>query len=93
LLAHASRLRGGLREHGYDVPDGQTQILPVLIGENDRTMRLSAELFDRGVFVQGIRPPTVPAGSARLRLTPMATHRTDQIDRAIEAFASIAHQR
>ena len=93
LLAHASRLRGGLREHGYDVPAGQTQILPVLIGENDRTMRLSAELFDRGVFVQGIRPPTVPAGTARLRLTPMATHRTDQIDRAIEAFASMAHQR
>ncbi len=90
LLAHAARLRRGLRTHGFEVPDGESQILPVLIGENDRTMRLSAELLARGVFVQGIRPPTVPEGTARLRLTPMATHRIEQIDLAIEAFASLA---
>ena len=90
LLAHAGRLRAGLRDLGFEVPDGESQILPVLIGDNERTMRISAKLLDRGVFVQGIRPPTVPEGTARLRLTPMATHRTEQIDRAIEAFASVA---
>lgn len=90
LLGHAARLRRGLRAHGFEVPDGESQILPVLIGENDRTMQLSAGLLARGVFVQGIRPPTVPEGTARLRLTPMATHRVEQIDRAIEAFASLA---
>jgi 8-amino-7-oxononanoate synthase len=90
LLSHAARLRSGLREQGFEVPDGESQILPVLIGENDRTMRLSAELLERGVFVQGIRPPTVPKGTARLRLTPMATHRTEHIDRAIKAFALLA---
>ncbi|MBT8468126.1 MAG: 8-amino-7-oxononanoate synthase [Deltaproteobacteria bacterium] len=89
LLSHASALRAGLQERGFDVPDGESQILPVLIGENDRTMRLSAELLDRGVFVQGIRPPTVAQGTARLRLTPMATHRPEQIARAIDAFASL----
>jgi 7-keto-8-aminopelargonate synthetase-like enzyme len=52
-------------------------------------MQLSAKLLDRGVFVQGIRPPTVPDGTARLRLTPMATHRPEHIDRAIDAFASL----
>ncbi|MBT8450622.1 MAG: 8-amino-7-oxononanoate synthase [Deltaproteobacteria bacterium] len=89
LLAHAGALRAGLRELGFDVPDGESQILPVLIGENERTMRLSAELLDLGVFVQGIRPPTVAPGTARLRLTPMATHKPEQIAMAIEAFASL----
>ncbi len=89
LLSHAGALRAGLRKLGFDVPDGESQILPVLIGENDRTMRLSAELLERGVFVQGIRPPTVAQGTARLRLTPMATHRPEQIARAIDAFASL----
>jgi len=93
LLAHARRLRTGLRDLGFEVPDGESQILPVLIGDNQRTMGISAKLLDRGVFVQGIRPPTVPEGTARLRLTPMATHRTEQIDRAIEAFESVARER
>lgn len=90
LLGHASRLRLRLRELGFEVPVGASQILPVLIGDNRRTMQLSAKLLERGVFVQGIRPPTVAEGTARLRLTPMATHQAEQIERAIEAFASLA---
>jgi len=89
LLGHARKLRADLRRLGFNVPAGESQILPVLIGDNDRTMQLSARLLARGVFVQGIRPPTVPERTARLRITPMATHRPDQIDRAIAAFASV----
>ena len=89
LLANAHQLRSELRILGFEVPDGESQILPVLIGDNDRTMRLSAKLLARGVFVQGIRPPTVAEGTARLRLTPMATHRPEHIQRAIDAFASV----
>jgi glycine C-acetyltransferase/8-amino-7-oxononanoate synthase len=89
LLAHANELRSELRALGFDVPHGVGQILPVLIGENRRTMELSAMLLERGVFVQGIRPPTVPDGTARLRMTPMATHRPEHIQRAIGAFASL----
>ena len=91
LLAHADRLRSELRKQGFDVPTDDCHILPVLIGDNDRTMQLSAKLLDRGIFVQGIRPPTVPEGTARLRVTPMATHRPEHIERAIGAFASLAH--
>jgi 8-amino-7-oxononanoate synthase len=91
LLAHADTLRSELRALGFDVPDGNSQILPVFTGDNDRTMQLSAKLLARGVFVQGIRPPTVPEGTARLRLTPMATHRPEHIERAIDAFASLVH--
>ena len=91
LLENASELRSQLRALGFDIPSENSQILPVLIGENHRTMQLSAELLDKGVFVQGIRPPTVPEGTARLRLTPMATHRPEHIERAIDAFASLVH--
>lgn len=89
LLRNAEQLRSGLGLLGFEVPAGNSQILPILIGENDRTMRLSAELLARGVFVQGIRPPTVREGTARLRLTPMATHRPEHIQRALDAFASV----
>jgi glycine C-acetyltransferase len=93
LLAHASHLRKRLRALNLNVPHAESQIIPILIGENDRTMRLSRELLERGVFVQGIRPPTVPEGSARLRLTPMATHRADQIERAVDAFSAAVRGR
>jgi glycine C-acetyltransferase/8-amino-7-oxononanoate synthase len=89
LLSNAEQLRSELGLLGFEVPAGNSQILPILIGENDRTMQLSAELLARGVFVQGIRPPTVREGTARLRLTPMATHRPEHIQRAIDAFASL----
>jgi len=89
LLENADGLRARLHALGFEVPDESTHILPVLIGDNERTMQLSAKLLERGVFVQGIRPPTVPQGTARLRLTPMATHRPEHIERAIDAFASL----
>lgn len=93
LLRHSSRLRTGLANLGYEVPAGTSQILPVMIGANDRTMRLSAGLLEKGVFVQGIRPPTVPPNTARLRLTPMATHLPEHIESAIDAFANMTPNR
>lgn len=90
LREHGNRLRRALRELGLQVPDGEGPILPVPLGDNDRAMRWSRALFEEGVFVQGIRPPTVPAGTARLRLTPMATHRDEHIDAALAAFTRVA---
>jgi 8-amino-7-oxononanoate synthase len=88
VLAHAARLRAGLGALGYRTLPGVTPIVPVLIGPPGATMALSAALLDRGVFVHGIRPPTVPADSSRLRVTPIATHTDAQIDRALGAFAA-----
>ena len=56
-----------------------TAIVPVLVGGDEETMAVSRSLFDRGVFVHGIRPPTVPEGTGRLRLTLMATHTREMI--------------
>ncbi len=89
LGRNAERLRAGLTAQGLRV-DGDTHILPVRLGDNARAMRFAAALFERGVLAQAIRPPTVPPGTARLRVTPMATHTDEHIDRALAAFASAA---
>ncbi|HYD47796.1 MAG TPA: aminotransferase class I/II-fold pyridoxal phosphate-dependent enzyme, partial [Terriglobales bacterium] len=83
---------------GFDLParlcrageDQPTHIIPVMVGDAERTMAWSEALLDRGAFVQGIRPPTVPEGTSRLRATPMATHSAADIDQALAAFGSLA---
>jgi len=89
LLRNADRLRSGLMDLGLHV-EGDTHIIPVLLGDNTLAMRFAAALLERGVLAQAIRPPTVPPGTARLRVTPMATHTDAQIDRALAAFAGAA---
>jgi 8-amino-7-oxononanoate synthase len=90
LAAHAIRIRDGLEAIGYRVTAGASAIIPVHVGDAEATMRLSSRLFAAGVFVHGIRPPTVPPGSSRLRVTPIATHSDDQISAALDAFAVVA---
>jgi 8-amino-7-oxononanoate synthase len=87
VLDHARELRTGLRALGYRAGEGETPIIPIHIGSPEATMALSNALLDRGVFVHGIRPPTVPPGTSRLRVTPMATHTSAQIRAALDAFA------
>jgi 8-amino-7-oxononanoate synthase len=89
LRSHARRLRAGLSELGYQVLPGESAIIPVLVGEPEPTMRLSHALLERGIFAHGIRPPTVPAGTGRLRVVPMATHTTEDIEEALAAFAAV----
>ncbi len=89
LLAHAQRLRAGLSELGYRVLPGESPIIPVLIGDPEPTMATSRALLELGVFAHGIRPPTVPAGSGRLRVVPMASHTVDDIEQALAAFATV----
>jgi 8-amino-7-oxononanoate synthase len=59
-----------------------TAIMPIPVGKDQDTMAVSRRLYDRGLFIQGIRPPTVPEGKGRLRLTLMATHTSPMIKRA-----------
>jgi 7-keto-8-aminopelargonate synthetase-like enzyme len=89
LQEHATRLRAGLKELGYEVPAGNAQIIPCVVGEARRAVALSNALLERGVFVHGIRPPTVADGSARLRITPSAAHSSEQIAAALHAFAAV----
>jgi 7-keto-8-aminopelargonate synthetase-like enzyme len=89
LQANAARLRDGLAARGIPTAPSSTHIVPVVIGKSEATMRACDALLARGFFAQGIRHPTVPEGTARLRLTPMATHRSDEIDALAAAVAEV----
>ena len=80
-------LRGCLSSHGISTAPSTTQIIPVVIGDNSRTMAVCERLLARGFYAQGIRHPSVPVGTARLRLTPMATHRAREIEALADAIA------
>jgi 8-amino-7-oxononanoate synthase len=82
LRANAAALREGLLAEGLPAAGSKTQIVPLRVGEATLTMELCERLLARGVFAQGIRPPTVPAGSCRLRFSVMATHEEADLRRA-----------
>lgn len=81
------RFRRGAAEIGLTLMDSPTPIQPILIGDSERALRLSALLKARGILVGAIRPPTVPAGSARLRVTFSAAHSEAQLERLLETLA------
>ncbi len=82
-----TRFRQGAAEIGLSLMDSATPIQPIMIGDSERAMRLSALLRERGLLVTAIRPPTVPAGSARLRVTLSAAHSETQLQRLLQALA------
>ncbi|MDE2887128.1 MAG: 8-amino-7-oxononanoate synthase [Gemmatimonadota bacterium] len=89
LLRNVRTVQNALNELGFDIMDTQSQIVPVLIGNTERTMAISDHLFEEGIYLSGIRPPTVPDGESRLRLTLMADHSEDDINRLIQAMEDV----
>ncbi|TRO79455.1 8-amino-7-oxononanoate synthase [Trichloromonas acetexigens] len=79
----------GLRRGGLDLGESVTQIVPIVTGEPQPTMEAARRLLDRGIFLQGIRPPTVPVGQCRLRATLMADHRPEEVAAAAEMIVRI----
>jgi 8-amino-7-oxononanoate synthase len=92
LQANAGLLRGALAEEGLDVGRSTSQVVPVEIGEAEPTMRLCEEALRRGVFAQGVRPPTVPEGACRLRFTVMASHSPEELRRAARDVGAAARE-
>lgn len=80
------RFRQGAGQLGLGLVDSQTPIQPILIGGNDDALRASQRLLEAGFLVAAIRPPTVPAGTARLRITLSAIHEESQVDGLLEAL-------
>jgi 8-amino-7-oxononanoate synthase len=92
LRARVEQFGHGLRQLGLLMrdPDAEpTPIFPILVGDERRAMEASEALLTRGIFAQGIRPPTVPAGTSRLRFTLMATHKPADLDRALDALGDL----
>jgi len=87
LAALIQQFRSGAEQIGLQLMDSFTPIQPILIGESARALRLSQMLRERGLLVTAIRPPTVPAGSARLRVTLSAAHSAAQVQLLLDALA------
>ncbi len=86
LLTAASALRERLRADGWDIGASESQIIPIIIGDADRTINLAARLKERGFFVPGIRPPSVPEGESLLRISLCAHHTPAMMDRLLDAL-------
>ncbi|AZV42599.1 8-amino-7-oxononanoate synthase [Peribacillus asahii] len=92
LLENAEFLRNGLKKSGFTLVDGSTPILAVLIGSAQDAVRFSKRLEEEGIFAPAIRPPTVPKGMSRIRLTIMATHQQEQLEYALHTFVKIGKE-
>jgi 8-amino-7-oxononanoate synthase len=79
--------REGAGTLGLPLLESHTPIQPVLIGDNELAVRVSGRMRQDGFLVSAIRPPTVPIGTARLRVTLTAAHCEDQVDRLLDALA------
>ena len=92
LLKNAQYLRLQLAQCGFEVRGGETAIISLIIGGSHEAMQLSEKLMEEGIFIPAIRPPTVPKGSSRLRITVMATHTIEQLNTVISKMKKIGQE-
>ncbi len=90
LQQNIRHFRRGAASLPWQLMDSESAIQPLLVGENSEAVALSAQLAEAGCWVSAIRPPTVPPGTARLRITLTAAHRPEDIDRLLEALHDAA---
>ncbi len=92
LLQRAAHFREALQGLGFDTLQSETQIVPVVVGENQATLNMARDLAYEGILVAGIRPPTVPAGMARLRFSVTLSHSDADCDRTVDALARVGRK-
>jgi 7-keto-8-aminopelargonate synthetase-like enzyme len=92
LWDNTHRMASGLKAMGYDLGNSTTPILPVLVGEDLKCFQMCRALQDEGVFVNPVITPAVETGRALLRVSLMATHSFEQIDRALSQFEKVGRQ-
>jgi 8-amino-7-oxononanoate synthase len=90
LRSNARTLRRALAAEGFPVAESEMHIIPLVVGDERDAMDLCQRAIERGVFAQAIRPPTVPDGTSRLRLTAMASHTPAELVKAAKVFGSAA---
>lgn len=69
-----------IKKRGFSILESETPIIPLLVGDEDRAMEFSKMLFEEGIFIPAIRPPSVPKDTSRLRITLMATHTKEDLN-------------
>ncbi|HVJ88632.1 MAG TPA: glycine C-acetyltransferase [Labilithrix sp.] len=89
LMANAARFREGMKKTGFTMKEGETPIVPVMLGDARLAADLAKGLLDEGIYVIGFSFPVVPRGEARIRVQLSAQHTEAQIDQAVAAFAKV----
>ena len=89
LLELANRLRGQLSELGFETGNSESQVIPILVGESDLAVKMSEQLRAKGIYIPAIRPPSVPSGNARLRVSLSSDHTDAQIDSLVSALKQL----
>jgi 8-amino-7-oxononanoate synthase len=84
-----AKFRGGAQSLGFALAASTTPIQPLILGDAEKALEASRRLREHGILIPAIRPPTVPEGSARLRITFSAAHTATQVDRLLEALATV----
>jgi len=85
-----AQLRDGLAKSGWRLLPSPTAIQPLIVGDNQRALQLATALYERGLWVPAIRPPTVPVGTARLRISLTAAHQPTQVASLVDALRELA---
>jgi len=89
LKANAEHFRSGMTKLGFTLAPGEHPIVPVMLGDAKLAQDMAAAMLEKGVYVIGFSFPVVPQGQARIRTQMSAAHSTQDIDRAIAAFAEV----
>ena len=89
LRALVAKFRGGAQSLGFVLADSTTPIQPLILGDAEKALDASRRLREHGILIPAIRPPTVPEGSARLRITFSAAHEEKHVDRLLEVLAAL----
>ena len=92
LLKTSNWFQNQLKVAGFNVIESKTPIIPILIGEVDKAVEFSKILLSQGVYVPAIRPPSVPRGTSRLRISLMATHSKEDLEEALVKIKEIGKE-
>jgi len=92
IFTNALQFRDGMTEAGFDIPDGEHPIIPVMLGDAVIAQEMAAKLLDEGIYVIGFFFPVVPKGKARIRTQMSAAHTSSHIDKAIAAFTKVGKE-
>jgi glycine C-acetyltransferase len=89
LEANTRHFRAGMAERGFDIPEGDHPIVPIMLGDAVLATKMADLMLDEGVYVIGFSYPVVPKGKARIRVQISAAHSTEDLDLAMDAFAKV----
>jgi len=91
-MKKADWMRYSLLDRGFNVIEGRTPIISVVVGPPDLAVNLSQKLMERNILISPIRPPTVPQGKSRLRITVMANHAPSDLEYALNSIVEVGRE-